>query len=160
MKCPKCQAENIQFQVVSENKGVGCMTVLLFPLIRANKTNTVTYAVCQKCGHRWQHTEPVDWGAVKKELSLTRSSQYEIRILQDKSMVRQHILSNFKVVKNKGDTITIKIIAFMNPVKFELTLNEYEQGTIVYAVAKCFNSALSPKYIQRAYEILLKKLNI
>ena len=68
MTCPKCKSENITFQTVSEQKSTGCLTVILYillactilgllivvPLMLRKKTETVTYAVCQNCGHRWK----------------------------------------------------------------------------------------------------------
>lgn len=68
MTCPKCKSENIVFQTVSEQKSTGCLTVILYillactilglliviPLMLRKKTETVTYAVCQNCGHRWK----------------------------------------------------------------------------------------------------------
>lgn len=68
MTCPKCKSENITFQTISEQKGAGCLTVILYiilactilglliviPLLLRKKTKTVTYAVCQNCGHRWK----------------------------------------------------------------------------------------------------------
>lgn len=67
-KCPKCGNHNIQYQTVTESKGTGCLTILLYvilaltvfglliviPLMLRKKTETVTYAVCQNCGHKWQ----------------------------------------------------------------------------------------------------------
>lgn len=66
--CPRCRGTNIQFQTVSEAKKSGCGTVLLYvilaltifglliviPLMLRKKTKTVTYAVCQSCGNRWE----------------------------------------------------------------------------------------------------------
>ncbi|KAB1437589.1 LITAF-like zinc ribbon domain-containing protein [Candidatus Galacturonibacter soehngenii] len=68
MKCPKCGGENISFQTVSESKGTGCFTLLLYlilaltifglliviPLMLRKKSKTVTYGVCQDCGKRWK----------------------------------------------------------------------------------------------------------
>ena len=68
MTCPKCKSETITFQTVSEQKSTGCLTVILYillactilglliviPLMLRKKTETVTYAVCQNCGHRWK----------------------------------------------------------------------------------------------------------
>lgn len=68
MTCPKCKSENITFQTVSEQKKSGCLTIILYillactilglliviPLMLRKKTETVTYAVCQNCGHRWK----------------------------------------------------------------------------------------------------------
>ena len=68
MTCPKCKSENVQVQTISESRKSGCMTILLYiflactilgifiliPLLLRRKTETVTYAVCQDCGHRWK----------------------------------------------------------------------------------------------------------
>lgn len=68
MTCPKCNSSNISFQTVTEQKKTGCLTILLYillactlfglliviPLMLRKKTETVTYAVCQNCGHRWR----------------------------------------------------------------------------------------------------------
>lgn len=66
--CPKCHCDNISYQTVSESKNGGCLMILfyillavticgllvLIPLLLRKKTKTVTYAVCQSCGHRWK----------------------------------------------------------------------------------------------------------
>lgn len=68
MKCPKCGSENVQVQTITESRKMGCGTILLYiilactilgllvviPLLLRRKTDTVTYAVCQNCGHRWK----------------------------------------------------------------------------------------------------------
>lgn len=67
-RCPRCGQHNVQYQTVTESKKTGCFTVILYillaitvlglfiviPLMMRKKTNTVTYAVCQNCGHRWK----------------------------------------------------------------------------------------------------------
>lgn len=64
-KCSKCGG-NMSVQVVTEQKNAGCFTILLYiilaitvvglliviPLALRKKTETVTYAVCQKCGRK------------------------------------------------------------------------------------------------------------
>lgn len=67
--CSKCHSDNIQYQTLTEKKPMGCGTLLwyfflfvtligwfiLIPLFFSNKRQeTVTYAVCQNCGHRWK----------------------------------------------------------------------------------------------------------
>lgn len=66
--CPKCHNSNIQYQTVTESRTTGCLTIILYvllaltifglliviPLMLRKKTQTVTYAVCQSCGHRWK----------------------------------------------------------------------------------------------------------
>lgn len=66
--CSKCHGHNITYQTVTEAKKTGCFTVLLYillactvlglliviPLMLRKKTETITYAVCQDCGHRWR----------------------------------------------------------------------------------------------------------
>lgn len=66
--CPKCHNENIQYQTVTEQKKTGCLMVLIYillaiscigwliliPLLVRKKDQTVTYAVCQSCGHKWK----------------------------------------------------------------------------------------------------------
>lgn len=69
MICPKCK-EEMQAQVTSETKKRGCLTVLLyillicipiigwialFMLLRGQKSKTVTYMVCPKCGYKKIH---------------------------------------------------------------------------------------------------------
>lgn len=65
-KCPKCGGA-IAYQTVSESNNGGCFTaiwylilaltiwglLIVIPLMLRKKTKTVTYAVCQNCGHRW-----------------------------------------------------------------------------------------------------------
>lgn len=67
-KCPKCGNHDIQYQTVTESRKTGCFTVMLYillactilglliviPLMLRKKNETVTYAVCQDCGHRWR----------------------------------------------------------------------------------------------------------
>jgi len=66
--CKKCHSENITYQTVTESRKTGCFTIILYillactilgllivvPLMLRKKTETVTYAVCQDCGHRWR----------------------------------------------------------------------------------------------------------
>lgn len=66
--CPKCKQHNIQYQTVTESRKAGCLTILLYiilactllglfiviPLMLRKKNETITYAVCQNCGHRWK----------------------------------------------------------------------------------------------------------
>ncbi len=68
MNCPKCKSENVSISTVTENKKVGCETIILYillaitilgwlvliPILLRKKTETKTYAVCQNCGHRWE----------------------------------------------------------------------------------------------------------
>lgn len=68
MVCKKCGCSDIRYQAVSESRNAGCLTICLYillaltilglfiviPLMLRKKTNTVTYAVCQSCGHRWK----------------------------------------------------------------------------------------------------------
>ena len=79
MTCPKCKSENIQVQTVNEvkekrKKGclywlfIGCwwqpiawlfltipkLIVTIFGKHTKVVSKTVTYAVCQDCGHRWK----------------------------------------------------------------------------------------------------------
>jgi transcription elongation factor Elf1 len=69
MVCPKCKSENVSIQTVAETQKRGCLTVLLyiillcipvigwialFMLLRGKKSKTVSYAVCQSCGHKWK----------------------------------------------------------------------------------------------------------
>ena len=65
--CPRCKSTNIQFQTITESRKTGCFKVFLYiflavsvigwlvliPLMLRKKTKTVTYGVCQSCGHRW-----------------------------------------------------------------------------------------------------------
>lgn len=67
-RCPKCGQHSVQYQTVTESKKTGCFTVIFYmllaltilgllvviPLMLRKKTNTVTYAICQNCGHRWK----------------------------------------------------------------------------------------------------------
>ena len=68
MRCPRCGGENIAVTVVSEDKAMGCMTIVMYvllaltifglliviPLMLSKKQETVTYAICQNCGTKWQ----------------------------------------------------------------------------------------------------------
>jgi hypothetical protein len=63
--CPKCNSDHISYQTVVEKKNGGCLMVCLYiflafsvvgwiiliPMLLAKRT--VTYAVCQSCGYRW-----------------------------------------------------------------------------------------------------------
>ena len=66
--CPKCNGRNVQFQTVEESKKTGCFKVFLYiflaitilgwliliPILARKRTRTVTYGICQSCGHRWE----------------------------------------------------------------------------------------------------------
>lgn len=66
--CPKCKCDDISYQTVVESRSSGCLTVILYvilaltifglliviPLMLRKKNRTVTYAVCQGCGNRWE----------------------------------------------------------------------------------------------------------
>lgn len=68
LSCPRCHSQNVTVQAVAETKKRGCLSILLYillaitiigliiliPLLRGNKSKTVSYAVCQNCGHRWR----------------------------------------------------------------------------------------------------------
>lgn len=68
MTCNKCGSHNISVQRVAEQKKRGffgslmwillalctCGIVLLFPLLGRKGSKTVTYAVCNECGHHWK----------------------------------------------------------------------------------------------------------
>ena len=68
MVCPKCGSENVQVQVVAEQKKRGCLAtigwlllalctlglILIIPMIMHKGSKTVRYAVCQNCGKRWK----------------------------------------------------------------------------------------------------------
>ena len=63
--CPKCGG-TMAIQTISESRKAGCFTIILYillaisilglfiliPLMLRRKTETVTYAVCQKCGYK------------------------------------------------------------------------------------------------------------
>ena len=65
--CDRCRGTNISYQVVSEEIPTGIGATILYvilsvtilglliviPLMLRKRTRTVTYAVCQDCGHRW-----------------------------------------------------------------------------------------------------------
>ena len=65
--CPKCGGD-MMIQTVTESRKSGCGTILLYiilaltifglliviPLALRKKTETVTYAVCQNCGYKFQ----------------------------------------------------------------------------------------------------------
>lgn len=67
--CKKCGGP-VEIQTVSESRKTGCLTVLLYillaatilglliviPLALRKKTETHTYATCQKCGYRQEIT--------------------------------------------------------------------------------------------------------
>lgn len=68
MVCPRCGSSDIHVSVVSEDKEQGCLMVILYiilaitiigifvmiPLALRRKHETVTYAICQHCGTKWQ----------------------------------------------------------------------------------------------------------
>lgn len=65
--CNKCRGTNITYQVVAEEVPTSVLAAVFYvilsitiigllvviPLMLRKKTRTVTYAVCQDCGHRW-----------------------------------------------------------------------------------------------------------
>ena len=66
MKCKKCGSENVTIQAVAEVKKRSlislllwallalctCGIILVIPLWRGKKTNTIKYAICQDCGYK------------------------------------------------------------------------------------------------------------
>ncbi len=67
MICRRCSSQNVIVTAVAEQCPRGCLLTLfyiflllipvigwiaLFMLIRGRRSRTVTYAVCQTCGHR------------------------------------------------------------------------------------------------------------
>jgi len=66
VKCPICRS-SVTYHTVTESNEGGCFTaiwylflaltiwglLIVIPLMLRKKTKTVTYAVCQNCGHRW-----------------------------------------------------------------------------------------------------------
>lgn len=67
MICNRCSSQNVIVTPVAEQRPRGCLLTLfyiflllipvigwiaLFMLIRGRRSRTVTYAVCQTCGHR------------------------------------------------------------------------------------------------------------
>lgn len=67
-KCSRCGSDDIQYQTVTESRKTGFWTIVFYialaitligllvviPLALRRKTETVTYAVCQNCGNRWE----------------------------------------------------------------------------------------------------------
>lgn len=69
MVCPKCGSNNVNVQTVAEQKGRGCLGVLMWvllafctfgiillvlPALTRKKSKTKTYAICQNCGYNWK----------------------------------------------------------------------------------------------------------
>jgi DNA-directed RNA polymerase subunit RPC12/RpoP len=68
MICPKCGSEDVNVQAVAEQKKRGCLgacmwillaictlgLIILIPLLTKKGSKTRTYAVCQRCGHKWK----------------------------------------------------------------------------------------------------------
>lgn len=67
--CPKCGSRNVSVQVVENQKKRGCfaslmwillavtivgLILLLIPALSRKGSKTLTFAVCQNCGHRWK----------------------------------------------------------------------------------------------------------
>lgn len=67
--CPKCGSRNVSVQVVEKQKKMGCfaslmwillavtivgLILLLIPALSRKGSKTLTFAVCQNCGHRWK----------------------------------------------------------------------------------------------------------
>lgn len=66
--CPKCGSRNVTAQVVEKQKKRGCFAsimwillaictgglLLLIPLLTRKGSKTLTFAVCQNCGHKWK----------------------------------------------------------------------------------------------------------
>lgn len=89
VKCQRCGGE-VSFQTVTESNEGGCFTVIWYviltltifglliviPLMLRKKTKTVTYAVCQKCGHRTRCRDESlfwDWQATTRMQSGTNA---------------------------------------------------------------------------------------
>lgn len=67
-RCPRCRGHNVSHETVVESNSAGCFTCIFYlilaltfwglliviPLMLRSRTKTVTYAVCQDCGHRWR----------------------------------------------------------------------------------------------------------
>lgn len=92
--CPKCGGP-VQLQAVSEMKKRGCMAILiylvllcipiigwiaLFMLLRGRKSETVTYAVCQRCGFR---TSPVAAANKARAMENQKNSQQNVRLVEE-----------------------------------------------------------------------------
>ena len=69
MVCPKCNSNNVNVTTATEKERVGLFKVLfhlllcfcligfiliIMDILKICRTKTVTYAVCQNCGHRWE----------------------------------------------------------------------------------------------------------
>lgn len=66
--CPRCGSEDISVQVTQEARKMKLSTIILYvilaltifglliviPLLLRRKSETVTYVVCQSCGHSWK----------------------------------------------------------------------------------------------------------
>ncbi len=67
--CPKCGSRNVTAQVVEKQQKRGCfaaimwillavtifgLILLLIPALSRKGSKTLTFAVCQNCGHRWK----------------------------------------------------------------------------------------------------------
>jgi predicted RNA-binding Zn-ribbon protein involved in translation (DUF1610 family) len=64
--CPRCGSHRLQYQTLSEENAAGCFTIfmyillaitilgllILIPLAMRKSSDTVTYEICQDCGHR------------------------------------------------------------------------------------------------------------
>lgn len=69
MVCPKCGSDHVNVSTVTEKERVGVIKILIdlilcfcivgiimliMDVLKLLRTKTVTYAVCQNCGHRWK----------------------------------------------------------------------------------------------------------
>lgn len=68
MNCPKCKSDNVNVQMVVEQKKRGCLgaclwvllaictcgLILLIPLLTKKGSKKSKVAVCQNCGHTWK----------------------------------------------------------------------------------------------------------
>lgn len=138
MICPNCRCEDVDIRVVEERKSGGCFMVLLYiilaitilgwliliPLILSKKTRTVTYAVCKKCGRRWEVTG--------RDMAAAKAQQQNIQYQQKQVAQKQSVQSLPSQIVEKSEPTSKKYAYSAIPEEVDLNadvkINKYNVG--------------------------------